>query len=147
MVTLLRVLQYYSECRDDGTSTESTKDGQLQTLAEVTAEFLADICSHISKVILPKFLLDHIIYCQMQLKQNFSTEAVSCFSQDTVADLVEKGFLTEKACLTAAGSLLPNFRSSVSYFYCNDCSRLRLCINSFTVRYFYTQIQHNLKGY
>lgn len=31
-----------------------------------------------------------------------------------MADLVEKGFLTERTCLTAAGSLLPNFKNSVS---------------------------------
>ncbi|TNN87028.1 Protein saal1 [Liparis tanakae] len=41
--TVLRVLQFHSEDKDDG-----TKDEQLQTLAEIAAEFLADICSHIS---------------------------------------------------------------------------------------------------
>ncbi|KAG7245447.1 hypothetical protein INR49_010898 [Caranx melampygus] len=49
IATFLRVLQYHSECRDDDTNTESTNDEQLQTLAEITAEFLADICSQISK--------------------------------------------------------------------------------------------------
>lgn len=47
--TVLRVLQYHSEGKDDGTSKEDTKDEQLQALAEITAEFLADICSQISK--------------------------------------------------------------------------------------------------
>lgn len=54
IATFLRVLQYHSECRDDDTSTGSTNDEQLQILAEITAEFLADICSQISKVMLPK---------------------------------------------------------------------------------------------
>lgn len=49
--TILRVLQYHSEGKDDGTSKEDTKDEQLQTLAEITAEFLADICIQIPKVI------------------------------------------------------------------------------------------------
>ncbi|XP_040893982.1 protein saal1 [Toxotes jaculatrix] len=83
IATILRVLQYHSECKDDGTSKEGTEDVQLQTLAEITAEFLADICSQIHK--------------------------------DTVADLVKKGFLTEKTCLTAAGSLLPNFKTSFQH--------------------------------
>nr|XP_020476585.1 protein SAAL1 isoform X2 [Monopterus albus] len=81
--TILRVLQYHSECKDDSTSKEETKDEQLQTLAEVTAEFLADICIQIPK--------------------------------DTVADLVKKGFLTEKTCLTAVVSLLPNFKNSFQH--------------------------------
>lgn len=51
--TVLRVLQYHSEGKDDGTSKEDAKDEQLQSLAEITAEFLADICSQISKV-MPK---------------------------------------------------------------------------------------------
>uniref|UniRef100_A0A8C3A9E9 Serum amyloid A-like 1 n=1 Tax=Cyclopterus lumpus TaxID=8103 RepID=A0A8C3A9E9_CYCLU len=46
--TVLRVLQFHSEVKDEG-----TKDEQLQTLAEIAAEFLADICSHIPKVITP----------------------------------------------------------------------------------------------
>lgn len=41
--TILRVLQYHSEGKED------TKDEQLQALAEITAEFLADICIQISK--------------------------------------------------------------------------------------------------
>uniref|UniRef100_A0A8C9X725 Serum amyloid A-like 1 n=1 Tax=Sander lucioperca TaxID=283035 RepID=A0A8C9X725_SANLU len=52
--TILRVLQYHSEGKDDDTSKEDTKDEQLQTLAEITAEFLADICVKISKVIIPE---------------------------------------------------------------------------------------------
>ncbi|XP_029289684.1 protein saal1 [Cottoperca gobio] len=81
--TILRVLQYHSEGKDDGTSKEDRKDDQLQTLAEITAEFLADICIQIPK--------------------------------DTVADLVTKGYLTEKTALTAAGSLLPNFKTSFQH--------------------------------
>ncbi|XP_071353123.1 protein saal1 isoform X2 [Trachinotus anak] len=49
LATILRVLQYHSECKDDGTSKEGAKDEHLQTLAEITAEFLADICNQISK--------------------------------------------------------------------------------------------------
>ncbi|XP_023278158.1 protein SAAL1 [Seriola lalandi dorsalis] len=83
IATILRVLQNHSECKDDGTNKESTKDELLQTLAEITAEFLADIFNQITK--------------------------------DTVADLVNKGFLTEKTCLIAAGSLLPNFKTSFQH--------------------------------
>ncbi|XP_031138849.1 protein saal1 [Sander lucioperca] len=83
--TILRVLQYHSEGKDDDTSKEDTKDEQLQTLAEITAEFLADICVKISK--------------------------------DTVADLVKKGYLTERTALTAAGSLVLNFKTSFQHLY------------------------------
>lgn len=34
--------------------------------------------------------------------------------QETVADSVKKGYLTEKTSLTAAASLVPNFNTSVS---------------------------------
>ncbi|KAK5867270.1 hypothetical protein PBY51_011779 [Eleginops maclovinus] len=44
--TILRVLQYQSE-GNDPTSKDTPKDEQLQTLAEITAEFLADICIQI----------------------------------------------------------------------------------------------------
>eukprot|EP00064_Thunnus_orientalis_P019912 superscaffoldBa00005205_g20043 len=81
--SILRVLQYHSECKDDSMSKDDTQDEQLQTLAEITAEFLADICIQIPK--------------------------------DTVADLVKKGHLTEKTCLTALGSLLSNFKTSFQH--------------------------------
>uniref|UniRef100_A0A7N8XWZ2 Serum amyloid A-like 1 n=1 Tax=Mastacembelus armatus TaxID=205130 RepID=A0A7N8XWZ2_9TELE len=82
--TILQVLQYFSECKEDDASKVDTKDEQLQVLAEITAEFLADICNQISK--------------------------------DTVADLVKRGFLTEKTCFIAVGGLLPNYKTSVSTF-------------------------------
>lgn len=47
--SILRVLQYHSEGKHHGDSEEDTKDEQLQALAEITAEFLADICIHLTK--------------------------------------------------------------------------------------------------
>ncbi|KAM9854196.1 protein saal1 [Aulostomus maculatus] len=44
--SLLRVIQYLSECKDESSSKE---DEQLQALAELTAEFLADICIYLTK--------------------------------------------------------------------------------------------------
>ncbi|XP_078113310.1 protein saal1 isoform X2 [Sander vitreus] len=70
--TILRVLQYHSEGKDDDTSKEDTKDEQLQTLAEIT---------------------------------------------DTLADLAKKGYLTERTALTAAGSLVLNFKTSFQHLY------------------------------
>lgn len=69
--TILRVLQYHSEGKHDSASKEDTSDEELQALAEITAEFLADICIQIPKVkpkepffvLLPPnpvFLLDQI---------------------------------------------------------------------------------------
>ncbi|KAM8892302.1 protein saal1 [Spinachia spinachia] len=75
--TVLRVLQYHSEAK------KGAKDEQLQTLAEITAEFLAEICIQIPK--------------------------------DTVADLVKKGYLTEKTALTAASSLVVRFNTSFQH--------------------------------
>lgn len=48
--TILRLLQHSTEGKHDGSSKEDTKDEQLQALAEITAEFLADICIQIPKV-------------------------------------------------------------------------------------------------
>lgn len=82
--SILRVCQYHSECKDDdSTNKEEPKDEQLQTLAEITAEFLADLCIDIPK--------------------------------ETVADLLKRGYLTEKTCLTAAASLLPQFKTSLQH--------------------------------
>lgn len=81
--TVLRVLQYHSERKTDESSADDTKDEQLQTLAEVTAEFLADICEQIPK--------------------------------ETVADLVKEGYLTEKTSLTAADSLVHNYKTSFQH--------------------------------
>ncbi len=49
--SVLRVLQYHSEGKDDGTSKEDSLDDQLEALADITAEFFADICIRFSKVI------------------------------------------------------------------------------------------------
>ncbi|KAF7658621.1 hypothetical protein LDENG_00009960 [Lucifuga dentata] len=86
--TVLRVLQYHTEHQEDstnkgGTEEEETKDEELMTLVEVTAEFLADICNQICK--------------------------------DEVAELVKNRYLTEKTCLAAAGSLLPQFKTSFQH--------------------------------
>ncbi|XP_075996902.1 protein saal1 [Genypterus blacodes] len=86
--SLLRVLQCHVEHQADrsgkgGTEDEETKDKELLTLAEVTAEFLSDVCGQISK--------------------------------DAVAELVKKGYLTEKTCLTAARCLLPQFKTCVQH--------------------------------
>ncbi|KAM6937984.1 protein saal1 [Xenentodon cancila] len=75
--SILRVCQYRSECKDDA------KDNQLQSLAELTTELLADVCIDIPT--------------------------------ETVVDLVKKGYLTEKTCLTAAASLHPEFKTSFQH--------------------------------
>uniref|UniRef100_A0A3Q0RQH6 Serum amyloid A-like 1 n=1 Tax=Amphilophus citrinellus TaxID=61819 RepID=A0A3Q0RQH6_AMPCI len=82
ILLILRVCQYQSECKDSSANKEDEKDEQLQTLAEITADFLADLFINIHK--------------------------------DTVADLVKKGYLTEKTCLSVAASLLPKFKNSVT---------------------------------
>uniref|UniRef100_A0A672GN35 Serum amyloid A like 1 n=1 Tax=Salarias fasciatus TaxID=181472 RepID=A0A672GN35_SALFA len=81
--TLLRVCQYHTECKESNTNEEDANDEQLQTLAEITAEFLA-----------------HLLFFGLQ---------------DTVVDLVKQGYLTEKTCLTAAASLLPEFNTSLQH--------------------------------
>ncbi|XP_068595587.1 protein saal1 [Brachionichthys hirsutus] len=81
--SILRVLQYHSDGKHGGPSKDGTKDEQLQALAEMTAEFLADICIQIPK--------------------------------DAVADLVKTGYLTEKTSLTAASSLVPNFKMAFQH--------------------------------
>lgn len=72
--TVLRVLQHHSEGKCDGSSKEDAKDEQLQTLAEITAEFLADICIQIPKVISNKhfvpcwiILLPEILKCKRSM--------------------------------------------------------------------------------
>lgn len=51
-------------------------------------------------------------------------------AQETVADAVKNGYLTEKTSLTAASSLVPNFNTSVS----DDLKKLLI-----TVRYVINQ--------
>lgn len=48
--TVFQVCQYHSEHRDEDTNKEDAEDEQLQALAEITTEFLADLCSQMSKV-------------------------------------------------------------------------------------------------
>ncbi|XP_029992756.1 protein saal1 isoform X1 [Sphaeramia orbicularis] len=81
IATLLRVLQYHTECKRYCEA--DAKDEQLQTLAEITAEFLAEICIQIPK--------------------------------DTVTDLIKTGHLTEKTCVTAAGWLHTQFKTSFQH--------------------------------
>lgn len=47
--SILRVCQYQNECKDNSANKEDEKDEQLETLAEITAEFLADLVVHIQK--------------------------------------------------------------------------------------------------
>lgn len=54
--TILRLLQHHSESRPES----GNKDEQLQTLAEITTEFLSDVCLQISKVF-PNGHSDHFI--------------------------------------------------------------------------------------
>lgn len=81
--SVLRVLQYLTEYKD--ANEDYTKNEQLQTLAEITTEFLADICVQISK--------------------------------DTLAELIKEGYLTEKTCLAAAGSLHSRCATSFQHLF------------------------------
>lgn len=49
--SILRVSQYQNECKDGSANKEDEKDEHLETVAEITAEFLADLFIHIQKVI------------------------------------------------------------------------------------------------
>ncbi|XP_077423878.1 protein saal1 [Vanacampus margaritifer] len=81
--TVLRVIQYQSEHKEEPHNKENAQDEQLLTLSEITSEFLSDIC------------------CQT--------------AKDTVAALVKRGYMTEKNCLAAFGSLLPNYQKSFQH--------------------------------
>ncbi|XP_068170258.1 protein saal1 [Antennarius striatus] len=47
--SILRVLHFHTEGKHPASSKDDRKDDQLQALAEITAEFLSDICIQISK--------------------------------------------------------------------------------------------------
>lgn len=81
--SVLRVLQFHMEYKNTSTDEEYTKNKQLKTLAEITAEFLADISPQISKA--------------------------------TMRELTKEGYLTEKTCLAAAGSLHTLFATSFEH--------------------------------
>ncbi|XP_053741508.1 protein saal1 [Synchiropus splendidus] len=83
VATILRVIEFHYKSADQSTEKDEVQDEQIQSLAEVTAEFLADICSNIS--------------------------------QETLSELLKKGLLTEKNCLSAAGSLLPHFQNAFQH--------------------------------
>ncbi|XP_061773206.1 protein saal1 [Nerophis ophidion] len=47
--TILRVIHYQSEHKDEFSRNEDAQDKQFQTLAEITTEFLSDMCTQTSK--------------------------------------------------------------------------------------------------
>lgn len=116
--TILRLLQFRTESKPDG----SGEDEQLQTLAEITAEFLSDICLLISKVFLNSPIsvgVDNsgLSYSGLSNSGGCLLNMFVCLfqmMQETVADSLKNGYLTEKMSLTAAASLVPNFNTSVS---------------------------------
>lgn len=61
--TILRLLQIHSESKPDG----GDEDEQLQTLAEILAEFLSDMCSLISKVFANRHLSARIVLTTVYL--------------------------------------------------------------------------------
>lgn len=81
--TILRVLQFHAEYKNTLSDVDNTKNEQLDTLAKITAEFLADISPEISKA--------------------------------TMRELIKDGYLTEKTCLAAAGSLHASFATSFEH--------------------------------
>lgn len=81
--TVLRVLQFHTEYKHTSTDEDCTKNEQLKTLAEISAELLANISLQISKA--------------------------------TMRELIKEGYLTEKTCLAAAGSLYTAFATSFEH--------------------------------
>lgn len=81
--TVLRVLQFHAEYKNTSTDEDNTKNEQLNTLAEIAAEFLADISPQISKA--------------------------------KMRELIKDGYLTEKTCLAAAGSLHVSFATAFEH--------------------------------
>ncbi|XP_030646229.1 protein saal1 [Chanos chanos] len=99
--SVLRILQYHTECvqcrteqqtdsdrekeeaRDEQREAAET-DVQLQALEESAAEFLSSILTDLSK--------------------------------DVMSDLVKKGLLTERNCLTAAKTLIPQHSSAMKHW-------------------------------
>ncbi|XP_035252565.1 protein saal1 [Anguilla anguilla] len=91
--TLLRVLQFLSECQQraregqgeasSGNGLKEENDEQMLALRETTVEFLASMLTDMTK--------------------------------DAMSELLKKGHLSEQTCLAAAGSLLPDHRSEVQH--------------------------------
>lgn len=109
--TMLRLLQICSESTPD----DGGEDEQLQTLSEIMAELLSDVCLLISEVFLNrrtsavKAVTPFCSVCTFLL-----CVCVFQMTQETVADSVKNGYLTEKTSLTAAACLVPNFNTAVS---------------------------------
>uniref|UniRef100_A0A3B3XJV5 Serum amyloid A like 1 n=1 Tax=Poecilia mexicana TaxID=48701 RepID=A0A3B3XJV5_9TELE len=91
--SVFRVCQHQSESKKEDSNKDEANDDQLQTLAEITSEFLADICLNITKVI------------------NEILQFFSYYHRRTNDDL------TQKTCQAAAACLLPNFKTSVSSLF------------------------------
>lgn len=68
--TILQVIQHLNDCTDESTGKEVTRDEQHQTLAEITVEFLADICIQIPKV-------KSVLLCWIR---SFALILIWCFS-------------------------------------------------------------------
>lgn len=90
--TVLRVLQYHSEYQNNKTEDCASKgDIQQEETKDEQLQVLVETTA--------EFLAD------------------MCFQipKDSVAELVRKGYLTEKTCLSVLGSLLPQFKSAVQH--------------------------------
>ncbi|XP_071760895.1 protein saal1 [Centroberyx gerrardi] len=90
--SVLRVLQYHSEYQENKAEDCSSKgDSQKEESKDEQLQALVETTS--------EFLAD------------------ICFQipKDAVAELVKKGYLTEKTCLSAVGSLLPRFKSAFQH--------------------------------
>uniref|UniRef100_A0A3Q0RY91 Serum amyloid A-like 1 n=1 Tax=Amphilophus citrinellus TaxID=61819 RepID=A0A3Q0RY91_AMPCI len=117
----LHILQLLTTI-DEGIQVFAASDGPGKSVWEFVCDIVCeDLCQpndlpvvlHEQKSILVQALavLQALYRCHDQWCGN---SKFSNSSTDTVADLVKKGYLTEKTCLSVAASLLPKFKNSVS---------------------------------
>ncbi|XP_029909692.1 protein saal1 isoform X2 [Myripristis murdjan] len=90
--TVLRVLQYHSEYQSD--KTEGC-DGKGDTQSEETK--------------------DEQLQALVETTAEFLADIFFQIPKDSVAELVRKGYLTEKTCFSAAVGLLPQFKSAFQH--------------------------------
>ncbi|XP_055777975.1 protein saal1 [Salvelinus fontinalis] len=91
--SMLRVLQYHREYQvSSGHGQKEKKDGQEEE----------------EKV-------DEQLQALIQTTAEFLSDIITDLAKDAVSELVTRGYLTEKTCLSAVGSMLPHFSPAVQH--------------------------------
>ncbi|XP_041705755.2 protein saal1 [Coregonus clupeaformis] len=94
--SMLRVLQYHRECQVSSGHGQKKKEEEEEVEEEVEE-------------------VDEQLRALIQTTVEFLSDIITDLTKDAVSELVRRGYLTEKTCLPAVGSMLPQFSPAVQH--------------------------------